>query len=80
MVVQSPNNYRTADKTGGEWGREGKIYQYTYSFVQSMTWLAPLRLLPSRQRLNGHLKTGDPVTVSIEPNLLALARGYIFEL
>ena len=45
-----------------------------------MTWLAPLRLLPSRQRLNGPLNTGDPIAVSIEPNLLALARGYIFEL
>ena len=80
MVVALLNNYGTADKTGGEWGRERKIHRYTYSFVQSMTWLAPLRLLPSRQRLNGPLNTGDPIAVSIEPNLLALARGYIFEL
>jgi len=30
--------------------------------------------------LNGHLHVGDPVTISVEPNLLALARGFILEL
>ena len=33
-----------------------------------------------RSLLNGHLNTGVPIMVSIEPNLLALARGYILEL
>ena len=30
--------------------------------------------------LNGYLNTGDLITVSVEPNVLALARGYILEL
>jgi len=73
-------------KSGGEWGKEGKIHRYTYSFVRSRTWVAPSQSSPSqsptsmRNLLNGHLNTGDPITVSIEPNLLALARGYILEL
>ncbi|KAF8908142.1 DNA replication factor Dna2-domain-containing protein [Gymnopilus junonius] len=30
--------------------------------------------------LNGYMSVGDPITVSVEPKLLALARGYILEL
>jgi DNA replication ATP-dependent helicase Dna2 len=82
MVV----NRQIKDKTGGEWGKEGKIHRYTYSFVRSRTWVTPFPSSPTqsptstRSLLNGHLNTGDPITVSIEPNLLALARGYILEL
>ena len=39
--------------------------------------------LPSssaRSLLNGHLDTGDAITVSVEPGLLALARGFILDL
>jgi DNA replication ATP-dependent helicase Dna2 len=30
--------------------------------------------------LNGHISVGDPITVSVEPNLLALARGFVLSL
>ena len=79
-------NRQIKDKAGGEWGKEGKIHRYTYSFVRSRTWIAPFPSSPTqsptstRSLLNGHLNTGDPITVSVEPNLLALARGYILEL
>ena len=52
--------------------RESKIHQYTYRFVKFAPGLAPL--------LNGHMGVGDAVTVSVEPDLLALARGFIIEL
>ena len=34
----------------------------------------------ARSLLNGHLNIGDAITVSVEPGLLALARGYILDL
>ena len=34
----------------------------------------------ARSLLNGHLNTGDAITVSVEPGLLALARGFILNL
>ncbi|KAJ3509904.1 hypothetical protein NMY22_g16142 [Coprinellus aureogranulatus] len=33
-----------------------------------------------RNLLNGHLNVGDPVTLSVEPHLLAFAQGYIIHL
>ncbi|KAF8965377.1 AAA domain-containing protein [Flammula alnicola] len=56
-----------AEQERGEqqgWGKEGKIHRYTYAF----------------SLLNGHLNVGDPITVSVEPHMLALARGYISRL
>ena len=86
IVNRQIKNYGAADKTGGAWGKEGKIHRYTYSFIRSGRWTAPFPSSPTQSPaskqslLNGHLNTGDPITVSIEPNLLALARGYILEL
>ncbi|KDR70214.1 hypothetical protein GALMADRAFT_76567, partial [Galerina marginata CBS 339.88] len=57
-------------KDGTEWGKDGKIHRWTYAFERSKTW----------SLLNGHLGVGDAITVSVEPRLLALARGYILEL
>ena len=34
----------------------------------------------ARSLLSGHLSTGDAITVSVEPGLLALARGFILDL
>ncbi|TCD66888.1 Tripartite DNA replication factor [Steccherinum ochraceum] len=49
--------------------REGKIHQYTYRFTKS----APA----NDSLLSGHMSVGDAVTVSVDPDLLALARGFI---
>lgn len=52
--------------------KEGKIHQSTYRFVKAQSGGTSL--------LNGHMGTGDAVVVSVEPGLLALARGFIVEL
>jgi DNA replication ATP-dependent helicase/nuclease Dna2 len=53
---------------------DSKIHRFTYRFVRApMT--GTLNTL-----LNGQLHSGDAVTVSVEPWLLALARGFIIEL
>jgi DNA replication ATP-dependent helicase Dna2 len=86
VVNRQITNYGTTDKTGGEGSKENKIHRYTYSFFRSRTWVPPPSDSPTqsptstRSLLNGHLNIGDPITVSIEPKLLALARGYILEL
>jgi DNA replication ATP-dependent helicase Dna2 len=55
---------------------EGKIHQFTYRFVrQKRTGSGDTASL-----LSGHMAIGDAVTVSVEPDLLALARGFILEL
>lgn len=51
--------------------KDTKIHQFTYKFV---------RMGAAPSLLNGHMNTGDPVTISVEPHLLALARGFILEL
>ncbi|KAF7299539.1 DNA replication helicase [Mycena chlorophos] len=48
-----------------------KIHQFTYRLVRHGD-------LPSL--LNGHLGVGDAITVSVEPDMWALARGFIVEL
>ncbi|KAI0368547.1 Dna2-domain-containing protein [Pilatotrama ljubarskyi] len=52
--------------------KERKIHQWTYRFVRSGSGGASL--------LSGHISVGDAVTVSVEPDLLALARGFVTEL
>ncbi|KAK0443455.1 AAA domain-containing protein [Armillaria borealis] len=54
--------------------RETKIHQYTYKFLRSSGYKI------SSSLLSGFLNAGDPVTISVEPHLLALARGFILEL
>lgn len=59
--------------------RVSKIHRHTYTFVRKS--LAPktqARTQPSL--LSGHITKGDAVTISIEPNFLALSRGFVVEL
>ncbi|KAF7346336.1 DNA replication helicase [Mycena sanguinolenta] len=48
-----------------------KIHRFTYKLTRDST---------SPSLLNGFINVGDPITVSVEPNLLALARGFVLEL
>ena len=82
--------------TGREWEKESKIHRYSYRFGRSKSWVmsgsfptsektrASLASSPSssfaQSLLNGHLDIGDAITVSVEPGLLALARGFILDL
>lgn len=50
------------------------IHQFTYKFVREASSSVDGSLL------NGHMSCGDAITVSVEPDLLALARGFIVEL
>ncbi|KAH7884747.1 Dna2-domain-containing protein [Phlebopus sp. FC_14] len=54
----------------------GKIHRYTYRFVRSGKESTAVY----QSLLNGHLSSGDAITVSVEPELLALARGFIVDL
>ncbi|KAJ7044139.1 Dna2-domain-containing protein [Mycena alexandri] len=51
--------------------KTSKIHSFTYQLTRSAS--AP-------SLLNGHISVGDPITVSVEPNLLALARGFVLDL
>ena len=56
-----------------------KIHRHTYTFVRkSLASQTQVRTQPSL--LSGHITKGDAVTISIEPNLLALSRGFVLEL
>lgn len=57
--------------------RDATIRQFTYRFVRKG---AISSSLAARSLLNGHISSGDPVTVSVDPHLIALARGYVIEL
>ncbi|KAI6100620.1 Dna2-domain-containing protein [Pisolithus sp. B1] len=54
-----------------------KIHRYTYRFVRARGGLAAESY---SSLLNGHMTFGDAVSVSVEPELLALARGFILHL
>ncbi|KAG6911010.1 hypothetical protein DXG01_005425 [Tephrocybe rancida] len=51
---------------------ESKIHRFTYRFTR--------RSNEAESLLNGHINIGDAITVSVEPTLLALARGFIISL
>lgn len=58
-----------------------RIHRHTYKFARDAS--APGLFADVREEkslLSGHITKGDAVTVSIEPDLLALARGFILEL
>lgn len=75
-----------------EWEKENKIHRFTYRFRRSKSWVVSgsssssgkllLASSPSSAQslLNGHLDIGDAITVSVEPGLLALAKGFILNL
>ncbi|EIN04726.1 Dna2-domain-containing protein [Punctularia strigosozonata HHB-11173 SS5] len=52
-----------------------RIHQFTYRFVKQGGETDEAASL-----LNGHMGVGDAVTISVEPHLLALSRGFIVEL
>lgn len=49
-----------------------RIHGYTYRFVKESATQTSL--------LNGHMSCGDAITVSVEPDLLAFAKGFIIDL
>lgn len=52
-----------------------KIHRWSYTFNRSQTGeQAPPSLL------SGHMSRGDPIQISLEPDLLCLARGFVTEL
>ncbi|EGO00518.1 hypothetical protein SERLA73DRAFT_178349, partial [Serpula lacrymans var. lacrymans S7.3] len=53
----------------------GNIHRCTYRFVRESRMRAG-----NSNLLEGHMNSGDAITVSVEPDLLALARGFILEL
>ncbi|KAJ3807809.1 DNA replication factor Dna2-domain-containing protein [Lentinula aff. lateritia] len=55
-------------------GARDKIHTYTYRFIRD-----PISV-STGSFLNGFLDINDAVTISVEPHLLALARGFILEL
>ncbi|KAK2462805.1 hypothetical protein APHAL10511_005196 [Amanita phalloides] len=69
-----------------------KIHRRTYRFIRSPTHgrtTGPSESPPPSTSnatyeqpslLNGHISVGDAITVSVEPHLLALARGYVLKL
>ncbi|KAG1898951.1 Dna2-domain-containing protein [Suillus fuscotomentosus] len=57
----------------GKVPNNGKIHQYTYCLVRASA-------VHGASFLNGYMSRGDAITISIEPDLLALARGFILEL
>lgn len=54
-----------------------KIHRYTYTFTRAH---ATLPTQSGRNLLSGHIARGDPVNISIEPDLLCLQRGFVTEL
>lgn len=90
MIVDpyfSPERYRL---------KATSSYRYTYRLKRASTTAAqmPTQVVPYSQSLpassqddypgkpltSGHMSIGDPVVVSLEPSVLALARGYILDL
>ncbi|KAJ7095853.1 DNA replication factor Dna2-domain-containing protein [Mycena belliarum] len=51
--------------------KSSKIHKFAYKLSRAST---------NPSLLNGHINIGDPITVSVEPDLLALARGFVLDL
>ena len=61
----------------------GKISSFSYRFTKRDFHLPVLPksgLQATDSLLNGHMSVGDAITVSVEPDLLALTKGYITKL
>jgi DNA replication ATP-dependent helicase Dna2 len=61
----------------------GKIHQFSYRFKKRDFYLPVLPksgLQATDSLLNGHMSVGDAIVASVEPDLLAIAKGYITEL
>lgn len=67
------------EESATEEGGEG-IHQYTHTFVRGRMAGKKMVKDGGDSLLNGHMNVGDAITVSVEPDLLALARGFIVRL
>lgn len=72
MVIDT--SYESPPLPHGVVAAESKIHRFTYRFTRLSNDGETTSLL------NGHISLGDPITVSVEPALLALARGFIIKL
>ena len=54
-----------------------KIHRHSYTFVRKCSTGG---MLPHASLLAGHIAKGDPVSLSIEPDLLCLSRGFVTHL
>ncbi|KAG6888262.1 hypothetical protein C0992_009151 [Termitomyces sp. T32_za158] len=72
MVIDS--SYEPPPLPTGVVATESKIHRFTYRFTRLS------KKGESTSLLSGHINPGDPITVSVEPALLALARGFILKL
>ena len=59
-----------------------KIHRHAYTFVRAPTSTADSTQSGKNKAslLSGHIAKGDPVSLSIEPDLFALTRGYVLDL
>jgi DNA replication ATP-dependent helicase Dna2 len=53
-----------------------KIHRHTYTFIRRASPTQTAR----HSLLSGHIAKGDPVSLSIEPDLLCLSRGFVVDL
>ncbi|TFK68090.1 Dna2-domain-containing protein [Pluteus cervinus] len=53
--------------------KDTRIHRFTYRFTKSS-------FNNKDNLLNGHMSVGDAITISVEPHLLAVSRGFITEL
>jgi DNA replication ATP-dependent helicase Dna2 len=54
-----------------------KIHRHAYTFIRAPS---PDTSSQKASFLSGHIAKGDPVSLSIEPDLFALSRGYVLDL
>jgi DNA replication ATP-dependent helicase Dna2 len=54
-----------------------KIHRHTYTFARA---LGTSSTTMATNLLSGHITKGDPVNISIEPDLLCLQRGFVIDL
>lgn len=54
-----------------------KIHRHSYNFVRASH---PDTQVCGASLLSGHIAKGDPVSLSVEPNLLCLSRGFVTDL
>lgn len=74
----------------GSGASASKVHRHTYRFRRAALPPSPTQKPStssaasskpdSHSLLSGHLSAGEPISVSIEPDLLSLARGFILEL
>lgn len=56
------------------------IHRQTYKFIRAPRTASYLPSVSDGSLLNGYISPGDAVTICVEPDLLALARGYVLEM